>query len=109
MSVHRFDGVPVVTAEGTVDLRTGPTLARAITAALAPQPADVVIDLSGVGFMAAAGVHVLLDAQHNAGASTRLRVLAPDSLLRIVTITELDQVLAVYPALSAGTCCRAEE
>lgn len=76
LSVRRFGVVPVVIAEGTVDLRTGPQLAHVITAAVARQPADVVIDLTGVGFLSVTGLHVLLDARRAAGDRTRLRVLA---------------------------------
>ncbi|MCR6481782.1 STAS domain-containing protein [Amycolatopsis sp. OK19-0408] len=103
LSVRRFGVVPVVIAEGTVDLRTGPQLAHVITAAVAQQPADVVIDLTGVGFLSVTGLHVLLDARRAAEDRTRLRVLAAGEPLRMITLTKADQVLAVYPALPDGT------
>ncbi|WP_410596509.1 STAS domain-containing protein [Amycolatopsis sp. lyj-23] len=103
LSVRRFGVVPVVIAEGTVDLRTRPQLAHVITAAVARQPADVVIDLTGVGFLSVTGLHVLLDARRAAGDRTRLRVLAAGEPLRMITLTEADQVLAVYSALPDGT------
>lgn len=103
LSVRRFGVVPVVIAEGTVDLRTGPQLAHVITVAVARQPADVVIDLTGVRFLSVTGLHVLLDARRAAGNRTRLRVLAAGEPLRMITLTEADQVLAVYSALPDGT------
>jgi anti-sigma B factor antagonist len=87
-----------VTASGTIDLRTRPQLARAITAAVAERPADVVIDLTDVDFMSSVGLHVLLDARQEAGNRTRLRVIATGRPLRTVTDTGLDETLAVYPA-----------
>jgi anti-sigma B factor antagonist len=98
VSVRRFDGAQVVTASGTIDLRTRPQLARAITAAVAERPADVVIDLTDVDFMSSVGLHVLLDARQEAGNRTRLRVIATGRPLRTVTDTGLDETLAVYPA-----------
>jgi anti-sigma B factor antagonist len=100
VSVWRLDAARVVTAEGTVDLRTRTRLAQAITAAIAKQPAEVVIDLSGVDFLSSAGLHVLLDAHHDAANRTRLRVVATGMPLRTVILAGLDKVLAVYPARS---------
>ena len=74
-----------------------------ITDAVARQPADVVIDLTGVGFLSVTGLHVLLDARRSAGDRTRLRVLAAGEPLRMITLTEADQVVAVYSALPDGT------
>jgi anti-sigma B factor antagonist len=96
--VSRLDGAQVVTAEGTIDLRTGTRLAQAIKAAIAKQPAEVVIDLSGVDFLSSAGLHVLLDAHHDAANHTQLRVVATGRPLRTVILTGLDKVLAIYPA-----------
>lgn len=100
MSVRRLAGVPVVAADGTVDLHTVPRLADAVAAALTQRPARLVIDLTEVGFLAAAGLHVLLDAQHDAGDRTQLRVVATGTALRSISLTAQDEVLAIYPTLA---------
>lgn len=100
VSVRRLAGVQVVVAEGTVDRHTVRPLAVAVAAALTQRPARLVIDLTEVGFLAAAGLHVLLDAQHDAGESTQLRVVATDSALRSICVSTVDKVLAIYPTLA---------
>jgi anti-sigma B factor antagonist len=100
VSVRRLGGVQVVAAEGTVDLHTVPRLADAVAAALTQRPAKLVIDLTEVGFPAAAGLHVLLDAQHEAGDSTQLRVVATGTARRSISLTAQDEVPAIYPTLA---------
>ncbi|WP_410641368.1 hypothetical protein [Amycolatopsis sp. lyj-346] len=56
-----------------------------------------------MGFLASAGLHVLLDAQQNAAGQTRLRVVATGAALRSITLTALDEVLTVHPTLSDAT------
>ena len=100
MSVRRLGGAQVVAAEGPVDLHTVPRLADAVATALAQRPAKLVIDLTEVGFLAAAGLHVLLDARHDAGDGTQVRVVATGAALRSISVTAVDEVLAVYPTLA---------
>jgi anti-sigma B factor antagonist len=102
VSVRRFDAAQVVTAEGTLDLHTAPRLADAVATALAQRPAKLVIDLTEVDFLAAAGLHVLLCAQQDAGDSKQLRVVATGNALRSISLTAVDEVLAIYPTLAAA-------
>lgn len=103
VSVRAVGGAQVLTVEGTVDIRTAARLSEAVTEVMARRPARVVIDLTAVDFLASAGLHVLLVAQHAAGEHTLLRVVATGPGLRSLSLTALDEVLAVYPTLSDAT------
>jgi anti-sigma B factor antagonist len=100
VSVRSLGGAQVVAAEGTIDLRTATQLTDAVTAAMAQQPARLVIDLTAVGFLASAGLHVLLNAQHDARDCTQVNVVATGPALHTITLTALDRVLAVHPTLA---------
>ncbi|SFW86992.1 STAS domain-containing protein [Amycolatopsis australiensis] len=103
VSVRSLDGARIVAAEGTVDLHTAGQLTDAITAALAHQPTRLVIDLTAVRFLSAAGLHVLLKADHAAGDRTQVKVVATGPALHTITLTALDRVLAVHPTLADAT------
>lgn len=109
--LHRPDtgeAAVVLDAVGEVDLYTSPLLADAVTAALAETPARLVIDLTGVTFLASTGLSVLLQADQSAGNSTQVRIVIPAEgpLQRTFTATGLHELLAVFPtrtdALTAG-------
>ncbi|MBE1498179.1 anti-anti-sigma factor [Amycolatopsis lexingtonensis] len=103
MSTSTLEGALVVAAVGTVDLRTASCLSDAVVDAVNRRPATLVVDLTGVDFLAAAGLHVLLGARRAAGEHTRLRVVASGAALRTITLTASDEVLAVYPTLADAT------
>ncbi|WP_439377223.1 STAS domain-containing protein [Amycolatopsis lexingtonensis] len=103
VSTCTLEGALVVAAVGTVDLRTAARLSDAVAEAVTRRPAKLVVDLTGVNFLAAAGLHVLLGAQRAAGEHTRLRVVATGAARRTITLTASDEVLAVYPTLTDAT------
>lgn len=71
----------VVRVAGRLDARAAPTLARELAAAIPPPrrgPPRLVIDLSGVTYIDADGLQVLLDAQDRlAGQAGELELLSP--------------------------------
>ena len=78
-------GVAVVTATGEVDMTTVGLLAERLDRAhgLVPVPRAVVADLSGVRFLAAAGVAALLAAHRTCGErGVPLWVVAPNRAVR---------------------------
>src|SRR5690242_121658 len=103
VSVCAREGALVVAAAGTVDLRTAPRLSDAVARGAAQRPVKLVVDLTEVEFLASAGLHVLLDARRAVGEHTRLRVVATGAALRTITLTALDEVLAVYPTVADAT------
>ena len=68
--------VAIVAASGVIDMLTAPQLEEALRAALDKKPANLVVDLTEVEFLASAGMGVLVAAHDEAGTATRLRVVA---------------------------------
>ncbi|UGT45680.1 STAS domain-containing protein [Nocardia yamanashiensis] len=93
------EGVQVLTVTGEVDLATAPALENAIDSILGGKPRGLVIDLSDVGFLASAGMAVLVAAHQRAG-STRIAVVADGpATSRQLKMTSLDQVFALHTTL----------
>ncbi|WP_233223717.1 STAS domain-containing protein [Amycolatopsis sp. CA-128772] len=105
-------GEPVVLAlAGELDAGTVLLVVRAVAGALhrCPAPRVVVLDLTDVCFLGAAGVHVLCEAaDHAAAVGARLRVVTGGNAVvnRALLLTGADRVLDCYPdraaALGAG-------
>lgn len=87
------DGVMVVAITGVIDMLTAPDVHVAVRDVLAGEPAAVLIDLTGVEFLASAGLEVLVNAHRLAGSGTRLAVVA-DS--RPIQITGVDDYVPLY-------------
>lgn len=86
-----------VTVTGEVDSASAPVLRRELDAVLDARPAEIVLDLRGVGFLDSAGLSVLAAAHRRAGAEdVRLRVVAYGrAVKRPLQITGLWDLLAV--------------
>ncbi|WP_199199054.1 STAS domain-containing protein [Amycolatopsis sp. CA-128772] len=96
--------VVMVAATGEVDMLTVPLLADAVSAALARGPGVLVIDLTGVTFLASAGLSVLLQADQAAGAAIAVRVVViPGSAAeRSITAAGVDALLTVVGTRAAA-------
>jgi anti-sigma B factor antagonist len=71
------DGVVTVTVVGEVDTFTAPVLRSTLDSQLEQQPAELVIDLSGVQFLGSAGLAVLVETQKSARTrEVSLRLIA---------------------------------
>lgn len=95
---------------GSLDLRTAPTMATAITTAMTSATAGsteepgrasnvVLIDMQGVDFLGSAGLSVLVDAEKRAERDGLLLALLATGhpVLHALQVTGLDKVLRVYP------------
>jgi anti-anti-sigma factor len=103
VDVEHHGSAVVLRVAGELDLLTTPTLSDACTAALASRPPVLVIDLSGVTFLASVGMSAIVAAHQTAGAHTKVRVVGGSrDTLRPITVTGLDTLLSVYPALAAA-------
>jgi anti-anti-sigma factor len=76
VSESSVDEVAIVAASGVIDMLTAPQLEEALRAALDKKPGSLVVDLTGVEFLASAGMGVLVAAHEEAGETTRLCVVA---------------------------------
>lgn len=93
-------GTVVLRVGGEIDLVTAPQLEESVTRALAQRPKVLVVDLTDVGFLASAGMSVLVAAHNQAGENTDMRLVASGSAtFRPMELTGLSQALQIYPTL----------
>lgn len=90
--------VAVLTVTGDVDLQTAPLLAEQITAALTSRPSVVILDLRAVGFLASAGLEVLVAARRK-GATVAV-VADRRAVRRPIILTGLDRHIPLYTSLN---------
>jgi anti-anti-sigma factor len=100
---HQVDQAVVLTVSGEVDMLSSPQLADAIQTALATQPAALIVDLSKVGFLASAGMTVLVTAHAEVEPPTKFAVVANGSATsRPIKLMGIDSVLALYNSLDGA-------
>ncbi|MEO6885246.1 MAG: STAS domain-containing protein [Jatrophihabitantaceae bacterium] len=95
-------GHTVIAVSGEVDLHSAPQLRDRLNAALAERGAAVVLDLSEVGFLDSTGLGVLVAARAaaNDGGGAIPLVCTQDRILKLFTITGLDDVFDVHPSVA---------
>jgi anti-anti-sigma factor len=109
-SVTRHNGVAVLAVSGEVDLSTAPAFEAAIAEALDPAPTALVVDLSGVDFLASAGLQTLVATQERVSKDTgdtkdtkptAFAVVANGpATSRPIQLTGLDEILSLYPSMA---------
>lgn len=98
---HQVDQAVVLTVSGEVDMLSSPMLAEAIQTALAAKPAALIVNLSKVGFLASAGMTVLVTTQAELQPPTKFAVVADGSATsRPIKLMGIDSVLSLYPSLN---------
>lgn len=99
--VHVVDDMQVFELTGSLDIATAPTVRAALTSASERQSHRLIVDLSRVDFLDSTGLGALIGAQRRAkefGGEVRL-VAKEGQILRLLRITGLLRVFAVYPTL----------
>ncbi|MFI8567047.1 STAS domain-containing protein [Rhodococcus sp. NPDC078407] len=104
----------VLYVHGEVDLATSSELAHHIERALTESPVAVIVDLSGVSFLASVGMSVLVSARRKACCSTALVVVASGpATTRPMHLVGLDAAVPIYTdidsALEATNSVRSTE
>ena len=90
----------VVRACGEVDLETNPELSAGIAAAIAQQPAVLVLDLTGVSFCSSCGLMTMVAAERECRAQgIGFSVALSRRVRRVVEVTGLDTVLTLVTDL----------
>ncbi len=103
--VHSVDGLKVFALTGSLDIATSPTVRAALTTASEQeQQHRFIVDLTHVEFLDSTGLGALIGAQRRAkefGGDVRL-IAKEGQILRLLRITGLLKVFAVYPTLEDG-------
>jgi anti-sigma B factor antagonist len=100
----RPGGKRVVEPTGDVDMLTAPALDRVVAENLAARPQVLILDLSGVTFLASTGLASLVSAMEGCdatGAALRLVGTGP-RVLRPMELTGLITLFDVYPDLESA-------
>jgi anti-anti-sigma factor len=98
---HTAEGVPVLRVTGEVDMRTAPALRLEVDRAIARRPM-LVLDLTGVEFLASAGLSILIELTRRA-PETGLRwgaVATGRAVLRPLEAVGMLSVIPVYPTVT---------
>ena len=99
-SVEHRDDITLLTVGEVVDLATAPVLEEAIDGLLAKEPKALIVDLSGVTFLASVGLRLLVSTYEKVGKSGQFAVVASGPITsRPIQLTKLDEVFAMYPTL----------
>ena len=100
ISASDQDGIAILMVGGDVDLATVGDLDAAVSDALARTPKALVIDLTGVDFLASAGLQSLVATQQRIGTSAGFAVVANGpATSRPIQLTGLDSIFALHPSL----------
>lgn len=82
---------------GELDLVTAPDLAESVSIVLKKSPTAVVIDLSGVGFLASTGMSLLASTHQQVGEKAGFAVVADGPATgRPLALVGLDEVFGIY-------------
>jgi len=104
---EELGGATVLSVTGEVDMATAPELEESIKTALDRGPEALIVDLSGVSFLASAGMSVLIGGNQLAGDRTEFRLVATGSAtLRPMELTGIATTFSIHAtrdqALSGG-------
>ena len=99
-------GYVVVPLSGEIDISATEELAAALERAALRARAGVIADLSGLTFIDASGLAVLVRAhQRSCHLPGGLRLAAaPANMRRLLKVTRLDGYLDVFPTVTAAVC-----
>jgi len=90
----------VISVSGTLDMLTAPQLEAAVAAALSRHPAAIIVDLSGVDFLASAGMAVLVAVRDRAEGVFEFRVVADGpATSRPLRLVGLSDRIGLHPTL----------
>lgn len=92
-----WDGVPVVGAEGEIDLGTVDSLRAAASEIVRGNPESIIFDLRKVTYIDSSGLGILLAARKQLGKSADSVVVVTEqaSVIQSLKITGLDRVMRI--------------
>jgi anti-sigma B factor antagonist len=99
--VHTVDAMPVFELSGSLDIATSPSVRAALIETSERGDHRLIVDLTKLEFLDSTGLGALIGGQRRAkefGGEVRL-VAKEGQILRLLRITGLLNVFAVYPTL----------
>jgi anti-anti-sigma factor len=92
----------VIALPTEIDMTNADRVGQQLRSAIAPGVRTVIADMAPTSFCDSSGINMLVRAHQQAAANgTELRLVAASpAVLRILTLTGLDQLLTIYPSLS---------
>lgn len=104
VTVNHVYNLAILSVSGELDLKTAPQLTESVDAVITEHsPAALIIDLTGVPFLASMGMTVLVQTCEHLGQSTSFAVVADGpATSRPLTMMGLDHTFALYSDLDAA-------
>jgi anti-sigma B factor antagonist len=99
LELEERDGVQVARLTGELDLSNVADVADALTAAVSPEAAGLVVDMAGLRHIDSAGVRMLFDVRRRLAQHRQEVVLAVPERARIRDVLELTAVEMMLPVL----------
>jgi anti-sigma B factor antagonist len=101
LSTRTLDDYVVAELRGELDFNSAPALEEGLLAILAQRGTRIILDLSDLAFMDAAGLRVILATGRRAALlGGTLSLAAPQQIVaRILQVTDLDQRFAIFPTV----------
>jgi anti-sigma B factor antagonist len=95
------ESVVVLALTGELDMLTAARLEQAIATAARKAPAAMIVDLTGVTFLASAGLNVLVAAYLDFTQSTQFGIVAGGAVARRpLVLTGIDTFITLFPSLT---------
>jgi anti-sigma B factor antagonist len=94
----------VVQVTGEIDVYTAPLLREELASLIGAEHRELLVDLTGVGFMDSTGLGVLVGALKKVrtlGGDLQL-VISSEKVLKVFRITALTQVFTIHETLDAA-------
>ena len=104
VKTRRRGDATVVAVRGEIDIATVPELAGRLDELRPEDLRELIVDLDGVGYLAADGLRVLVRLRRrvrDGGGSLRL-VCGSPRVRRVFQVTDLDKVFPMYDSLPAA-------
>ena len=104
VSSHTSGARTVVQVTGEIDVYTAPLLREELASLIDAEHRELVVDLTGVGFLDSTGLGVLVGALKKVrtlGGDLRL-VINSEKVLKVFRITALTQVFTIHESLDAA-------
>lgn len=101
IEVEQAQDVCVISLTGEVDVYTAPQLKERLVDSIEGGCVNIIVDMSGVGFIDSSGLGVLVGGLRRAkeGSGAIRLVCGRENILKIFRITGLDKVFAIFDSL----------